>query len=104
MATQITHLGTRLMWLALGAGPGIFHIVQGISNHSLGRSLEGVGMIFMGIAGFLQAGFIGSRPRIIKGVTQEDRAIGSVGLRNLMTLLGGAFILLGLLLSFVFEM
>lgn len=103
MSTKISHLGTRLLWLALGAGPGIYHIVAGIMSHSLGRSLEGVGMIFMGAACFLQAGFIGSQGWSLRDPSQ-DRAIGSPGTRNLLTLLGGGFILTGLLLGFVFNL
>jgi hypothetical protein len=103
MAIQISHLGTRMLWLALGAGPGIYHLIEGISTNSLGRALEGCGMILMGGACFLQAGFIGSKPR---GGSKpvEDRAIGTPGWRNGLSLIGGSFILLGLLLGFGFNL
>lgn len=104
MNTLRSHIVTRLVWIIIGTSGGAILLTQGFNAHLIGQSLTGIGLVFLGIGGFMHPVLFRSRfPPSLATVTSQENAIGSQSIRNSINFAALACLLIGLLLRYVFH-
>jgi hypothetical protein len=98
----MSHIYTRFLWLAFGAGLGAFQLWFGASTHQVGSALSGVGLILFGAVGFLHPVLLAT-PIRRSTLTSTATAVGPPHVRAVLT--GAAFLCLivGLVLRYAFK-
>ena len=83
-----TFIMSRVLWLGLGLGFGLWQLAQGVLSNSPALCLGGLGFSFFGILWFLQPLVVGRNPSFSIS-SHASLAIGPVSLR--IALIAAAF-------------
>lgn len=97
-----SHLLARLCWLAFGIVMGASRFVEGIQEHSNGKTLTGLAWLLLGALWFLSPLIIGKRNDALVD-RQRQAAIGSDRLRNRLMFAAVGCMAAGLVLRYGFA-
>lgn len=96
-----TYLPSRLVWLAFGAGLGVFSIADGAGPHEISEAIGGIGFIFLGVNWFLAPQVLG-KPVMTPNESTRVAAVGPQSLHRILSFTGLCALLIGFVLR-VFE-
>ncbi|MBQ5945985.1 hypothetical protein [Massilia sp. ST3] len=94
-------LGSRLFWLGFGLLLGLPQLADGLRYGLNGELFFGVGMLLLGVRGFLRP-VVPGRALRMKADSQAD-TIGSPMLIGALSLAMAAFLVTGLILKFLSQ-
>lgn len=94
-------LGSRLFWLGFGLLLGLPQIADGLRYDLNGELFFGVGMLLLGIRGFLRPVVLGRALRMKPDGEAAAMSIGSPKLIGALSLAMAAFLATGLVLKFL---
>jgi hypothetical protein len=89
-------LGFRLFWLGFGLLLGIPQILDGIKYNLNGELFFGIGMLLVGIRGFLRPVVLGRALAMTRDDAAAESSIGSTALHGLLSLAMAASLVTGL--------
>ncbi|WP_020654096.1 hypothetical protein [Massilia niastensis] len=96
-------LGSRLFWLGFGLLLGLPQVADGIRYHLNGELYFGVGMLLLGIRGFLRPVMIKKALTMKHDGEAEEISIGSPMLHGALALAMTAALVTGLVLKFTSQ-
>jgi hypothetical protein len=94
-----THLGSRLVWLALGCGLGASKIIDGLQHHQIDQLISGLGFALFGAAWFIQP----LLPRIRSSEEIHKAMVGPAWLHTSLIFIGFSCWCIGLVLKHVVK-
>lgn len=96
-------LGSRLFWLGFGLLLGLPQLLDGIRYNLNGELFFGLGMLLLGLRGFLRPVVLGRALRMQGPAASEDVTIGSPALLGALSLAMAAALVAGLVLKFMAQ-
>lgn len=102
MKTLPSFFIARLFWIILLGGVGVSLTLQGFAEHLLGVFLSGIGMVLLGVGGFLHPIPFNS-PITKTFAVSPETAMGPAALRSANSLAALACLVGGFLLRYVFQ-
>jgi hypothetical protein len=93
-------LGSRLFWLGFGTLLGLPQLLDGIRYDLNGELFFGLGMLLLGISGFLRPVQINRALRMKQNEEANQIAIGSPKLHGALSLAMAASLITGLVIKF----
>ena len=89
-------LGFRLFWLGFGLLLGVPQLLDGITYGLKGELFFGIGMLLVGIRGFLRPVVLGRAMALKRDDAAAESSIGSTGLHGLLSIGMAASLIAGL--------
>lgn len=89
-------LGFRLFWLGFGLLLGIPQLLDGILYDMKGELFFGIGMLLVGIRGFLRPVVLGRAMALKRDNAADESSIGSTGMHALLSIGMAANLVAGL--------
>lgn len=89
-------LGFRLFWLAFGLLLGVPQLLDGILYNMRGELFFGIGMLLVGIRGFLRPVVLGRAMALKRDSAADETSIGSTTLHALLSIGMAASLITGL--------
>jgi len=86
----------RLFWLAFGLLLGVPQLLDGIMYNMKGELFFGIGMLLVGIRGFLRPVVLGRAMALKRDDAAAESSIGSTGLHALLSIGMAASLIAGL--------
>lgn len=93
-------LGSRVFWLGFGLVLGLPQLVYGMREGLTGELFFGLGMLLLGIRGFLRPVVIGRALRMQRQDGADDISVGSPALLGALSLAMTAALVTGLVLKY----
>ena len=98
----MSHISTRLLWLAFGVGFGAYLLWHGVSTHQVGTALSGIGLMLFGAAWFMQPVLLTS-PIRRSTLTSMATAIGPRRVRIVLPSAAFLCLVVGIVLRYAFK-
>jgi multisubunit Na+/H+ antiporter MnhG subunit len=98
----MSHIYTRLLWLAFGVGFGAYLLWLGVFAHQIGLSLSGIGLVLLGAVWFLTPVLLTS-PIHRSTLTSMAAAIGPQRTRTVLTSAAFLCLTFGIVLRYAFK-
>ncbi|QOY96673.1 hypothetical protein IM543_13255 [Massilia sp. UMI-21] len=95
--------GARVMWLALGLLLGLPTLANGLSTHNTADLCFGIGMILVGVRGFLRPVMFGKAVRMEMDPRTSQVSIGSPMLHGGLSLVIFAALTAGIVIKYVLK-
>lgn len=89
-------LGFRLFWLGFGLLLGIPQLLDGLMYNLNGELFFGIGMLLVGIRGFLRPVVLGRAMALKRDAAADESSIGSTALHGVLSLAMAASLVAGL--------
>lgn len=93
-------LGSRLFWLGFGLLLGVPQVLDGIKYNMNGELFFGIGMLLVGVRGFLRPVVLGRALAMKRDDAAAESSIGSTALHGALSLAMAAALIAGLAIKF----
>jgi hypothetical protein len=93
-------LGSRLFWLGFGLLLGIPQVLDGIKYNMNGELFFGIGMLLVGVRGFLRPVVLGRALAMKRDDAAAESSIGSTALHGALSLAMAGALIAGLAIKF----
>jgi len=99
MQSLLQHWPWRVLWLAFGAGVGLYFVSDGIASNLVGPTVIGAGFLVFGVVWFFQPTRLNVSPiRNFQAAVQMSRPL------QLLSAVAITFVIGGALLTYAFHL